>query len=138
MASYHLQFDDRDVESGLLNVDADGCLKGVAPERVFFTETLDDGTVLCCGRPAKEMTQDEAYALCLAAYWANALYVANDTRVLTLENHRSGIGAAYCYIYYSSGVFTTANPPPSRLWPSQALNLKPKTTDRPKLITKGG
>ena len=101
MGNYHLQFDDRDVKSGLLNVDSDGCLKGVAPERVFFTETLDDGTVLCCGRPAKEMTIEEAYKLCQDAYRANALYVGGN-RVSSLTNTVWGIVAAHCIAYYSS------------------------------------
>ncbi len=65
MANYHLQFDDNDVKNGLLNVDPDGCLKGVTPEKVLFTEKRD-GVTYCCGIPAAEMTIQEALDLCRA------------------------------------------------------------------------
>ena len=103
MANYHLQFDDEDVKSGLLNVDPDGCLK---PAKViFFKEVLDDGTVLCCGKPAKEMTQEEAYELCEDLYQANALYIGPEIRVAVMLNHSSGIGAAGHHLDFISGGF---------------------------------
>ncbi len=100
MANYHLQFDDEDVKNGLLNVDPDGCLKPA--KKVIFTETLDDGTILCCGKPAKEMTQDEAYGLCMKHFEAHTLWAIPEAPVVSLCDGGSR-GLAACYISLTSG-----------------------------------
>ena len=110
MANFHLQVDDNDVKNGLLNVDSDGCLKPA--KRIFFKEVLDDGTILCCGRPAKEMTQEEAYKLCTDLYSANALYVFGHDRVLALSDRTgAGIGVAYASLFFESGAFKPSASP---------------------------
>ena len=100
MENYHLQFDDEDVKNGLLNVDPDGCLKPA--KKVIFNETLDDGTILFCGRPANEMTQDEAYGLCMKHFEAHTLW-ADSEHPITAICHGGTRGLAASYVNMTSG-----------------------------------
>ncbi len=68
MANYHLQFDDNDVKNGLLNVDADGCLKGVSKPKVLVHLEFDaDNKYYINDTPVSALTMEEAYDICSAA-----------------------------------------------------------------------
>ena len=103
MANYHLQFDDNDVKNGLLNVDPDGCLK--LPKPVLFWEDRG-GVTYCCGRPASEMTLNEAYDLCCKYLACGALYNSiPGVKVASVNIHGSSSTQTYLMATY---VYATA------------------------------